>query len=158
MGHPRLQKWYRFWMKVDMREGEDCWPWRGAIDSGGYGDFRVDGRTEEAHRLAYEYIKGDIPEGLVIDHLCRNRSCVNPFHMEAVTDGVNILRGVGKSAFHARRTECANGHPFDTINTVYIKRYGKDAAKAPYRGCRKCLADRDAAKAKKKSTGAEFVV
>jgi hypothetical protein len=70
-----------------------------------------------AHRVSYELHKGPIPEGLVIDHLCRVRHCVNPDHLRAVTHAVNILAGVGRGALHARKTHCVNGHEFTAENT-----------------------------------------
>jgi len=68
----------------------------------------------------YEHHVGPIPAGFHIDHLCRNRACANPAHLEAVPPRVNILRGVGMSAIHARQTECVNGHPFDISNTLFL--------------------------------------
>lgn len=87
----------RFWAKVD-RSG-DCWRWTGALARGGYG-FAVVGsrddpqRYRNAHRFAYELSVGPIPEGLELDHLCRNRRCVNPAHLEPVTHSENMRRGV----------------------------------------------------------------
>lgn len=63
-----------------------------------------------AHRYVYEQVFGPIPNGLVIDHLCRNGLCVNPEHLEAVTNEVNILRGMGTPAVNSRKTHCKNGH------------------------------------------------
>jgi len=68
----------------------------------------------------YEHFVGPIPDGFHIDHLCRNRACANPAHLEAVPPRVNILRGVGMSAIHARQTHCVNGHPFDAENTLIL--------------------------------------
>lgn len=96
----------------------DCVLWTGSIDTRGYGYVKADGRTYRAHRLAYEEAHGEIPEGLVIDHLCRVRACVNPDHMEAVTQRVNVLRGESLQAQNARKTECIRGHAFDDENTL----------------------------------------
>ena len=124
----------RFWPKV--RKTEGCWEWTGARSPGGYGQIRAAGRRRllQAHRVAYELLRGPIPEGLTIDHLCRNPGCVNPAHLEPVTMRENLLRGTGMSATYARRTECSRGHPFSPENTII---YGK------YRGpksrkCRTC--------------------
>jgi hypothetical protein len=84
----------RFWSQVEGSGVEKCWPWRGYRRRGGYGLFNVS-RTRwavAAHRFAYEDLIGPIPEGLDIDHLCRNPSCVNPWHMEPVPRAVNVAR------------------------------------------------------------------
>lgn len=80
----------RFWNKVD--KTRDCWNWQSAKDKFGYGFIRIKGKNRKAHRVAYTLIKGHIPKGLVIDHLCQNTSCVNPKHLEAVTNKENLLR------------------------------------------------------------------
>lgn len=107
----------RFWSKVD-KSGE-CWVWTAAKFGNGYGLFKPDyrGKSCLAHRVAYEIVVGPIPEGLTIDHLCRNHGCVNPSHLEAVTKRENTLRGVGPAAQHAQQTHCKHGHPFDDENT-----------------------------------------
>lgn len=110
----------RFWAKVDKRGPEDCWLWTAYLKPTGYGEIGLGGRNQpmvHAHRVSYEIANGPIPEGLVIDHLCRVRNCVNPAHLEAVTNKENLLRGVGPSALSARKTHCSQGHPYDEGNT-----------------------------------------
>lgn len=99
-----------------------CWVWQLAIGGTGYGTITVNGRTMRAHRVYYARERGDIPEGLVLDHLCRNRRCVNPAHLEPVTDRENILRGEGPPAQNARKTHCPRGHEFTPENTGYAQR------------------------------------
>ena len=130
----------RFWTKVDKSGGPDaCWPWLAAIDTGGYGRVTGDGngKWRAAHRVAWELTNGPIPEGLVIDHLCRNRACQNPKHLEPVPFAENVLRGVGPSAEHARQTHCHRGHEFTESNTM-IESNGA-------RRCRTCKAARQRA-------------
>jgi hypothetical protein len=111
---------------------ERCWIWTGLLGDGGYGRAYDPGtqRTVAAHRASYEAFIGPIPDGLVIDHLCRNRACVNPTHLEPVTQRVNVLRGEGPTAERARRTHCKEGHPLSGDN-LYIH---------PTRGHRSCKA------------------
>lgn len=96
----------RLWRRIDATVGPAaCWPWGGARTAAGYGVLGRGRRGEGlayAHRVAYESRRGPIPEGLQIDHLCRNRACCNPAHMEAVTQRVNIARGHGCSARYMR--------------------------------------------------------
>lgn len=96
-----------------------CWNWDRAQDGHGYGQYLhpVTKTNTHPHRYLYEREFGPIPDGLQIDHLCRNRLCVNPSHMEAVTPRENILRGVGSSAVAARKTHCVRGHEFAPENT-----------------------------------------
>lgn len=100
-----------FWEKV--HKTQTCWLWTGAINTGGYGSCRIGRRDLKAHRVAYTLLKGSIPSGLQLDHLCRVRNCVNPDHLEPVTSRVNIHRGVSCIAEHAASTTCPQGHPYD---------------------------------------------
>lgn len=101
----------RFWSKVNKTEG--CWQWTAAIDNTGYGVININKKKAYAHRIVFYLTSTIIPEGLVCDHLCRNRSCVNPTHIEFVTRGENVLRGIAPTANHARKTLCKRGHPYD---------------------------------------------
>ena len=111
------------------RRGE-CRVWLGYCDEKGYGRILVDRKSRPVHRVAYETWRGPIPEGLVIDHLCRNRSCLEPSHLEPVTNRENILRGKAQAAINARKTHCVNGHELSPEN-VYPGRGSRD--------CRKCI-------------------
>lgn len=86
----------------------ECWTWTGATEHHGYGRFWLNGKMRYAHRVAYEWFRGPIPEGHDIDHLCRVRNCVNPFHLEAVTRQVNLLRGATLTLAHSRGVYCGN--------------------------------------------------
>lgn len=93
----------------------DCWVWIGAKHNAGYGQYGRPARL--AHRMSYEAHVGPIPDGLTLDHLCRNRLCVNPAHLEPVTLPTNVLRGDSPPAKNARKTHCPKGHPYDETNT-----------------------------------------
>lgn len=99
----------RFWDKVKMGWPGECWEWQAAIDQNGYGKWN----QFMAHRVAYTQCVGPIGEGLVLDHLCRNRACVNPWHLEEVTQRTNILRGEHAVAVNARKTHCPQGHTYE---------------------------------------------
>ena len=101
--------------EIDAATG--CWLWLKYIaQDTGYGKLTVDGRQLYAHRVYYERHRGPIPEGLVIDHLCRVRNCVNPAHLEVVTRGENTLRGETPSGINSRKTHCPQGHPLSGDN------------------------------------------
>jgi hypothetical protein len=115
-----------------------CWNWKARKDKHGYGRVRVgDVSAKLAHRLVFEIVNGTIDSSLVIDHLCRNRGCVNPLHMEQVSAGENTLRGTSFSAVNKSKDFCANGHALTDENT-YIRPNGN-------RDCRACIRNRVAA-------------
>lgn len=117
MGQPKYTLQERFWAKVDTSAGPDgCWLWTAAT-AHGYGRIWHATKIYRAHRVAYELLIGPIPGGLQIDHLCRTPLCVNPSHLEPVTETVHILRGVGWSAINARKTHCPQGHEYTKGNT-----------------------------------------
>ena len=108
-----------------------CVIWGGSVNKNGYGYLYVDGKQKLAHRVAYETEIGPIPDGLVIDHLCRNRACVNTQHMEPVTIGENVLRGETGPGINSRKTECIYGH---SLADAYVAKDGR-------RACRTCRKD-----------------
>lgn len=124
---------YKKLMKRIRVEG-DCWIWTAGINQG-YGRFREGNTQLLVHRVFYEHFKGPIPKELVIDHLCRNRACQNPAHLELVTRRENVVRGENHVAKQIAATHCHNGHEFTTDNTIRDRRRdGRD----PGRRCRTC--------------------
>lgn len=108
----------RFWRYVDKSDPNGCWVWTGTLLANGYGHISVGARPRLVHRVSYEMHVGPIPDGLQIDHLCRNRRCVNPAHLEAVTARVNTLRAHSITAANSRKIHCPHGHPYSPENTV----------------------------------------
>lgn len=124
----------RFWDKVEVQPN-GCWLWKGTKDKDGYGKFTIKYVTIRSHRFAYEVNKGQIPEGMQIDHLCRNHDCVNPDHMEVVSPRENTLRGDGLAAVNSKKTHCPKGHEYTSNNTYFWKgeRYCKECVRTSSR-------------------------
>lgn len=121
--------------KIGERTPSGCLPWM-AAKTNGYGVVQYEGRVRRAHRIVYALAKGPIPHGFEVDHLCRNRACVNPEHLEAVPQPVNNMRSLSASALHARQSHCLRGHKVE-------------------RFCRECSRIRDAARYKRRSPAME---
>jgi hypothetical protein len=118
----------RLWGRVDKNGPNGCWVWIGGTSDTGYGTIRgtINGNPKGlyVHRVAYEFMRGGIPAGLHIDHLCRNKRCVNPDHLEPVTQKENSLRGISPNAINARKKKCKWGHPLSGKN-LYIRKVGQ---------------------------------
>lgn len=120
-----------------------CWLWIAYCDKDGYGIFRDKGMVR-AHRFVFNQLRGAIGKGLVLDHVCRHRNCVNPDHLEPVTHLVNVRRGLSGKINNActRKTECKHGHAFTESNIYRQPRYPNK------RFCKKCNAEKQGARRK----------
>jgi hypothetical protein len=132
---PRKTEWERFWEKVEIG---DCWEWLAVRTTHGYGQFMRSGPGSRlAHRWTWETLVGPVPEGLDLDHLCRNRACCNPDHLEPVTRRVNQLRGATTVAAAFKATHCQHGHAWTPENSGVQDGTG--------RYCRPCKRERSRA-------------
>ena len=122
----------RFWSKVAVLNKNQCWLWKSALAPNGYGKFSINNYPCSAHRISFEICKGIIPEELVIDHICRNRSCVNPSHLRAVTYRINNIENSDSvAAKNINKTHCAQGHEYSKDNTKIRKSKARE--------CRICI-------------------
>ena len=126
MNRKQIQRFQKF-IELDMLTG--CWIWKGCLRNG-YGTVKQNGKMQLAHRISFVHWNGEIKQGLEIDHLCRNKICCNPSHLEAVTHLENLKRG-NIGLFNKNKTHCIYGHEFTKENTI-IKQDGR-------RNCRTCI-------------------
>lgn len=142
---PSLEK--KFFAHLDKEiESGGCWIWKGGTHARGYARIGHNMQRYYAHRVSYELHFGPIPNNLTIDHLCRNKACVNPAHLEAVSIRTNLLRGRGFSGMNARKTHCKYGHPLTEGNI-----YRQPSKPAHHRACLTCNRTRN----KKGAAGSE---
>ena len=123
----------RFLSYIKIVKDTDCWEWTGSKNTDGYGKMRFNGKTIYIHRFIYEYFYGPIQAELELDHLCKNRVCANPEHLEAVSHTENILRGTSFVSINSKKTHCPQGHEYSLDNTYHTP--------AGRRACRTCQKD-----------------
>lgn len=158
-GGPKLKtESERFWIKVDKNgpipidrhDLGNCWIWIAYRNQAGYGWFKLGSRRDgtegqvQAHIWLYEYEIGPVPDGLELDHLCRNRACVRPTHLEAVLHRINVLRGEATSAKNAKKTHCPKNHSYSGDNLIITSR--------GTRACRICVTEQRRAWGEKRKT------
>ena len=112
----------RFWSKVKKQGDLQCWEWTARRNRAGYGTFKYKNRTVLAHRVVFELLGKSIPSGMYVDHMCRNRACLNPQHLRFVTPEINALENSkGQSAINKSKNFCKNGHPLIEENLMQSK-------------------------------------
>lgn len=132
LSHSGMSLRERLEARTEPEPNTGCWLWIGYTNQG-YGRLNDRKKVVSAHRVAYELEFGKVPDGLVIDHLCRMRCCVNPAHLRVVTNAENTLCGAGLPALNKRKTHCLRGHAFTAENTY---------CRGPRRQCRRCIYER----------------
>jgi len=132
---PKPTEWERAAAKFVYAPGS-CWVWTGAVRGRMYGAFLSNNKQVAAHRFMYEHLVGKIPDGLVLDHLCREPLCVNPAHLDPVSAKENCHRSLCPAALNALKTECIHGHSLSGSN-LYTERGRR-------RGCRSCAITKSA--------------
>lgn len=144
-GHPVAARPIRERLRerIDTTAAGGCWLWTGTLTDKGYGTVSYNAQTQYVHRLMYELERGTIPDGHEIDHLCRNRACCNPAHLEPVTGAENVRRGISPSTLFNRTGRCQRGHILAAVG-VYVSPKG-------HRMCRGCIALRQARRARKRA-------
>lgn len=136
---PTVKAFLKILRRIQVRE-DSCWIWNGSIGKDGYGRSYVSyqdgthGKTV-AHKIVYETLVDYVPGKMTLDHLCRNRNCVNPYHLEIVTRKENVLRGIGLAAQNVVKTHCKRGHPFTGENL----RFGSNPGGRVSRLCAECI-------------------
>ncbi len=130
----------RFWQNVDRRGPSECWLWTGRVGTNGYGQTRVRNVGRAPHQVAYALSGTRVTLGMTLDHLCRNRLCCNPAHLEVVTHAENIARGEGAGVVNSRKTRCPRGHVYGAT-WVYVAPSGRRLTK---RVCAVCERERSA--------------
>lgn len=128
----------RFWSKVDKRAAAECWNWTGTDGGQGYGKISIRGHQIRAHRLSLVLHGVSIGEGMVVDHKCRNRACVNPDHLRVVDAKTNVLENsIGRTAVNATVTHCVHGHALTGVNLLIRTRRSNGAKWRECLTCRK---------------------
>lgn len=114
----------RLFAKVRVAEN-GCWLFEPAVKVAWYGKVKTDWGAANVHVIVWNWLRGPVPDGLELDHLCRNKACCNPDHLEAVSHKENCRRGRGPEVARSRRftqTHCKRGHEFNLVNTIYKKK------------------------------------
>ncbi len=125
----------RFFSKIKFNKKTWCWDWIAGTDKDGYGQFWFNKKQRKAYRVSYELFRGSLTDGLTLDHLCKNKKCCNPEHLEQVSIGINLKRASHQiTTINSKKTHCHNGHEFTPENT-YITPLGK-------RQCNECQTQR----------------